>query len=103
MTDYPDVHALGKQLSDIWDEAFSGQGGTETDLPFSAMASASVFGSAAHDACPIDDMKPVAMMEAFLRALADPSDPRLDHLRACNQPDFDPADYPDTTSQAAAE
>lgn len=95
---YPDVHALGKQLLDVWDEAFSGTGGQELKLPSSAMMNAACFGAEAFDKyCngnPSHDAAPIAMMQAFLRALADPTDPRLDHLRAKNQPDYDPVDWP---------
>lgn len=85
-TKYPDVHAMGKQLLDVWDEAFSGKAGPELDIPFKAMGLASAFGAAAFEACPMADAAPTAMMQAFLQALADPSDPRLDYLRAKNQP-----------------
>lgn len=81
---FHDVHAMGKQLLDIWEDAFSGIGGPETDLPFSAMGRAASFGAAAYEACPMRDAAPVAMMQAFLQALADPSDARLDYLRAKN-------------------
>lgn len=81
---YYDVHAMGKQLLDVWEEAFSGAGGQETDLPFEIMGRAASFGAAAYDAHPMRDAAPVAMMQAFLQALADPSDPRLDYLRAKN-------------------
>jgi hypothetical protein len=95
---YPDVHALGKQLSEMWDESFSGQGGPELRLPSQAMITAACFGAEAFDQYrnrnPNHDGAPIAMMQAFLRALADPTDPRLDHLRAKNQPDFNPDDWP---------
>ncbi len=91
---YPDVHALGKQLSEMWDEAFSGMGGPETDLSFSALGRAAVFGAAAYEANTEAESAPISMMQAFLRALADPTDPRLDYLRAKNQPDFNPNDWP---------
>lgn len=95
---YPDVHALGKQLSEIWDESFSGQGGPELKLSSQAMMNAACFGAEAFDqycdANPYHDGAPIAMMQAFLRALADPTDPRLDYLRAKNQPDFNPDAWP---------
>ena len=87
---YPDVHALGKQLLDVWEEAFSGSGGHDMELHFDAMGRAAAFGAAAYDACPMQDAAPIAMMQAFLQALTDPSDPRLDYLRAKNQPRKEP-------------
>jgi hypothetical protein len=36
-TTYPDVHALGKQLLDVWEEAFRGTGSSESKLPSEAI------------------------------------------------------------------
>ncbi len=75
------VQEIGGKLLDIWERAFSGKH-PELEQTLLEMSIAASFGSAAHEACPDLDAAPLAMMQSFLQALADPTDSRLDYLRA---------------------